>query len=380
MSGYKALYRTYRPQTFEGLIGQDPVVQTLVNQIKSDKIGHAYLFCGSRGTGKTSAAKIFARAVNCEHPQNGSPCLTCETCKSFPGMDVVEIDAASNNGVDEIRELREQVKYPPVNGKYKVYIIDEVHMLSAGAFNALLKTLEEPPDNVIFILATTEVQKLPATILSRCMRFDFRLVPDAPLAVLVEKILKENGSKPTKEAVALIVRAAEGGVRDALSIADMCLSYKTGALGYDDVLAVIGGSDGAEVTALAVAVLKSDAAAALTTIDALAKSGKSMSLLNKALLSTLRDLSVCKLTENPNEILKLPEARLNAVKASAAEASADRILRVMEGFSQLDQEFRYSTSPQLVMESAALRLCGAHDRLADLERRLQEIEVRLRRP
>ena len=188
---YLALYRKYRPKTFDEVVGQDHIVKTLENQIKLDKISHAYLFTGSRGTGKTSSAKIFARAINCLNPQNGSPCGKCEVCKALTdnNMDILEIDAASNNGVDEIRDLRERVKYPPVVGKYKVYIIDEVHMLSSSAFNALLKTLEEPPKYVVFILATTEVHKLPATILSRCLRFDFRLVSLEDLSALLKKIL-----------------------------------------------------------------------------------------------------------------------------------------------------------------------------------------------
>ena len=239
---YLALYRKYRPNTFDKVIGQQHIVKTLINQIKTDRISHAYLFTGSRGTGKTSTAKIFSRAINCLHPVNGSPCCECEVCKALEktNVDVLEIDAASNNGVDEIRELRERVKYPPVVGKYKVYIIDEVHMLSSSAFNALLKTLEEPPSHTVFILATTEVHKLPATILSRCLRFDFKLVSLEDLSMLLEKILKEENISYDSESINVLARAGEGSVRDTLSIADRCVSFAGDKLTYQSVIDVLG--------------------------------------------------------------------------------------------------------------------------------------------
>ena len=225
---YLALYRKYRPTTFDGVIGQEHITTSLKNQIKNDAISHAYLFCGTRGTGKTSVAKIFAKSINCENPTNGSACGKCPTCLALndpSNLDILEIDAASNNRVDEIRELREKVKYPPVNGKYKVYIIDEVHMLTDSAFNALLKTLEEPPKHVVFVLATTEVQKLPATILSRCLRFDFKLVGLNDLENHLKRIFNDSGIKFDDSAVSLIARLGEGSVRDTLSIADMCVAY-----------------------------------------------------------------------------------------------------------------------------------------------------------
>ena len=227
---YLALYRKYRPNTFDGLIGQEHIVKTLVNQIENDRLGHAYLFTGTRGTGKTSAAKIFAKAINCLNPKNGSPCGECECCRAISNpsnIDVIEIDAASNNGVNEIRDLREKVQYPPVSCKYKVYIIDEVHMLTGAAFNALLKTLEEPPKHAVFILATTEVHKIPATILSRCMRFDFRLISNEKIASLISKIYDEQDKDYEKEAVYAIAKAGEGSIRDALSIADTAISFGT---------------------------------------------------------------------------------------------------------------------------------------------------------
>ena len=226
--GYQALYRRYRPARFEDFVGQEAVIKTLRSQVMSGRIAHAYLFCGTRGTGKTSTAKVFARAVNCEHPDNGDPCGSCAACEALSAessLDILEIDAASNNGVDEIRDLREKVKYPPQNGRYRVYIIDEVHMLSTGAFNALLKTLEEPPSYVVFILATTEPQKLPATILSRCQRFDFHRIPMHQIISRMKVAVEKEGIAAQDAALSRIARAAEGGMRDAWSIMDMCLGY-----------------------------------------------------------------------------------------------------------------------------------------------------------
>ena len=290
---YTALYRKYRPTVFEDVIGQDHITETLKNQLKSGRVGHAYLFTGSRGTGKTTCAKIFARAVNCLEPINGSPCGKCKTCQalvSASDIDILEIDAASNNRVDEIREIRERVKYPPVNGKYKVYIIDEVHMLTDSAFNALLKTLEEPPEFVIFILATTEAHKLPATILSRCMRFDFRLVSIELLAENIKKIFKAEGKKYEEEAVRYIAGAGEGSVRDSLSIADMCLSRSEGKLTLSDVLDVLGAADRGKIRSLTESILTGNAREILVKIDELVSLGKSVGRIAKDVLLCARDL------------------------------------------------------------------------------------------
>ena len=355
---YTAIYRKYRPKTFDKMIGQDHIVRTLVNQIESDKIGHAYLFCGTRGTGKTSTARIFARAINCLSPVNGSPCGECEVCRALEdpsSLDVVEIDAASNNGVNEIRDLREKIAYPPVSCRYKVYIIDEVHMLTAAAFNALLKTLEEPPKHAVFILATTEAHKLPATILSRCMRFDFKLISVERLAKLVGDIFDDLGRKYEKEALTLIAKAGEGSIRDALSIADVCDSYADGVLTYDDVLAVLGTSDTGKIKNLVTAVLQGDAGGVFACVDELASMGKSMGVLTKDVVNYLRDLLVAKTLSDPNAVLSLPEDRLAEGKEGASYAPAVRILRCMEIFSAAESELKYTTHPRILFETAAVK-------------------------
>ena len=303
---YLALYRKYRPTTFEGLIGQEHIVKTLVNQIKSERLGHAYLFTGTRGTGKTSAAKIFAKAINCLNPVNGSPCGKCESCMALndpSNIDVVEIDAASNNGVNEIRDLREKVQYPPVSCKYKVYIVDEVHMLTGAAFNALLKTLEEPPKHAVFILATTEVHKIPATILSRCMRFDFRLISTEKIAKLISNIYDEQGKAYEKEAVFALAKAGDGSIRDALSIADIAISYNADKLTYDDVMEILGSSNAQLLTAFVKETLSSNTGKVLDIIDQLASLGKSMGVLTKDVCAMIRDLLVVKTCQNANSIL-----------------------------------------------------------------------------
>ncbi len=374
---YSALYRKYRPKTFEDVIGQEPIVSTLTNQIKAGRVSHAYLFTGSRGTGKTTCAKVFAKAVNCLKPQNGSPCGVCDVCRALDeaaNIDVLEIDAASNNKVDEVREIREQVKYPPVKGRKKVYIIDEVHMLTDSAFNALLKTLEEPPEYVIFILATTEVHKLPATILSRCLRFDFRLVSVGKL----EKLLTEVFSKEKKEAepaaLRFIAEAAEGSVRDCLSIADMCLNFSAGTLTYADVLTVLGAADKTKTGELFGAVADGETGKSLLLINELAALGKSMQLIAKELTKYARDLLVLK-TTGETLIVDTKEniARMNELQKNY---SADLLISVIQIFSALDAELRYSLSPKIVLETAAVRACRLNSTdlsaLAERIRRLEE--------
>ncbi len=355
---YLALYRRYRPTDFENLIGQDHIVKTLTNQIMSGRLGHAYLFTGTRGTGKTSAAKIFAKAVNCLSPVNGSPCGKCSACLALSdssNIDFVEIDAASNNGVNEIRELREKVQYQPVSCKYKVYIIDEVHMLTGAAFNALLKTLEEPPKHVIFILATTEVHKIPATILSRCMRFDFRLISTEKIAELISNIYNELGKKYEKEAVYALAKAGEGSIRDALSVADTALSYNSGRLTYNDVMDILG-SSGEELTYSFIRnMLSGNSGGVLQAVEELSSLGKSMGVLIKEISSTVRDLLIVKTCTNPNAILMLPENTFSDLKNIAELANEDGLLRVLEIFSQAENSLKYTNHPRVVFETAAIK-------------------------
>lgn len=355
---YLAIYRRFRPSTFDKMVGQEHVVRTLVNQINSDRIGHAYLFCGARGTGKTSAAKIFARAINCLHPVNGSPCGECEVCKALldpANLDILEIDAASNNKVENIREIRDKVQYPPVSARYKVYIIDEVHMLTTEAFNALLKTLEEPPKHAVFVLATTEPHKLPATILSRCMRFDFRLVPDKTIAALISQIYDELGKKYDDEAILAIARAGEGSVRDALSVADLCVSYTNEKLTYNDVIAVLGASDSRVTARLVENIFKGESGKVLEAIDELVDLGKGVGVLNKDVSAHLRDVMVAKTCKNAREILSLPESEFALIEKNAELADVHRILRATEIFAGVENDLKYSTHPRVVFETAAMR-------------------------
>jgi len=282
---YVALYRKFRPRTFDDVKGQDAIVTTLRNQVRTGRTQHAYLFCGTRGTGKTSVAKILARAVNCENPVDGNPCGECETCRAIAAgtsMNVIEIDAASNNGVDNVREIIEEVRYRPPSGRYKVYIVDEVHMLSPGAFNALLKTLEEPPEYVIFILATTEAAKIPLTILSRCQRYDFRRISSETIAARLSELTQKEGHKAEEKALRYIARSADGSMRDALSLLDQCLAFLTGeTLTYDKVLDVLGAADTAVFKDLLSALVRGETAAALTILQEILDKGREIGQLSR---------------------------------------------------------------------------------------------------
>ncbi len=354
---YLAFYRMFRPDTLDKVVRQEHIVKILKNQIESGKIGHAYLFCGPRGTGKTSVAKIFARAINCESPVNGSPCGKCAACRALAdpaNLDVTEIDAASNNGVNEMRDLREKVQYPPVAGKYKVYIIDEVHMLTASAFNAVLKTLEEPPAHAVFILAPTEPQKIPATILSRCMRFDFKLIPQHDLEGLLKGILQKIGKEYEDEAVAAIARAGAGSARDTLSIADMCVSYSAGKLTYDDVNAVLGSADFYKIAQTVNMLLTDNSGGALSCAEEIFAGGKSAGVFVKDVLSFLNSVSVAKMCRNAKEILNLPEEMFAEV-SKIAQADGHKILRATEIFVKAEGDMRYASDARVVLETAILR-------------------------
>ena len=369
-----SLYRKHRPDSFSSVIGQEHVTKTLINQIETGRIGHAYLFTGSRGVGKTTCARIFARAINCLSPEDGSPCGKCEVCKalSAPNMDILEIDAASNNGVDDAREIREKVNYPPVSGKYKIYIIDEVHMLTGSAFNALLKTLEEPPAHAVFILATTEAHKLPATILSRCMRFDFRLVPIDEIVELLCRVYDAEGKKYDLDAVRYIAAAAEGSVRDALSIADMCMSYSQEKLTYEQALNALGGVDKSKIRALFSAIASANCGDCFEAINNLAISGKSMGLIAKEITYYARDLLLLK--TSPKLVVETDE-HIAMMKEDLLTATTEFLTTIITLFSSLDAELRYSISPRIVLETACIRACKlAVTDISALEERLNRLE------
>lgn len=366
---YLAFYRAFRPTGFDGVVRQEHIVKILKNQIAENKVGHAYLFCGPRGTGKTSVAKIFARSINCENPVNGSPCGVCPTCRALAegsNLDISEIDAASNNGVDEMRDLREKVQYPPVAGKYKVYIIDEVHMLTQSAFNAVLKTLEEPPRHAVFILATTEPQKIPATILSRCMRFDFKLLPKSDLENLIKSVFDKIGKGYEEEAVSAIAAAGAGSARDSLSIADMCASYSTGKLTYNDVNAVLGSADFTEIAEIAQNVFNQNAPLALSSVEKVLSTGKGAGVLVKDLLSFLNNCAIVKMCANAKEILNLPEDRFSALKGAADIADGHKILRVTEIIAKAEGDMRYALNGRITLETAILK-CAMPDTDYDID-------------
>lgn len=364
---YLALYRKYRPNNFEEVVGQNHITTSLKNQIKNEQISHAYLFCGTRGTGKTSIARIFAKAMNCENPVNGSPCNKCKTCVALSepsNLDIVEIDAASNNRVEEIRELREKVKYPPVNGKYKVYIIDEVHMLTDSAFNALLKTLEEPPKYVVFILGTTEVQKLPATILSRCLRFDFKLISAEELEGLVKKVFDLSGIKYENEGVSLIAKLGEGSARDTLSIADMCVAFTNKNVTYSSVVEAVGTTDINTLKTLAEYLLNKKVDGLLSEINKVANSGKNLAQLAKDLAGYFRDIAVVKTCKNYEEILKYPKQDLVELEAFAKHEIYD-ILNILKTLGSLEQDFRYTQNPRALFEIVMLSMVFPQQELSE---------------
>ncbi|WP_394867631.1 DNA polymerase III subunit gamma/tau [Paraclostridium bifermentans] len=356
---HKALYRAYRPQTFKDVVGQEHIIRTLKNQIQNNNVGHAYLFCGTRGTGKTSTAKIFARALNCQNSVDEEPCNECEVCKDILSdniMDVIEIDAASNNSVDDIREIRENVKYTPAKCKYKVYIIDEVHMLSQGAFNALLKTLEEPPSYVIFILATTEPHKIPATILSRCQRFDFKRVTVKDMSTRMKEICDDVNVVVDDRALNLIARNSQGALRDALSILDQCMSFSENDIEYKDVVDLLGTVNIEQLFEMAEYVIKEDTKKCLEILNEFVVWGKDIKNLIDDLIDHFRNLMVCKVSSDLDEIISLPEEIVEQLKAQASTIEVNDIVRILNILSTTQDAIKVSSNPRVLAEVSIMKL------------------------
>lgn len=385
---YTALYRKFRPDNFADVKGQDHIVTTLTNQIKHNRIGHAYLFCGTRGTGKTTVAKILAKAVNCEHPVNGSPCNECAMCKAIQAgtaMNVIEIDAASNNGVDNIREIREEVSYRPTEGKYKVYIIDEVHMLSTGAFNALLKTLEEPPSYVMFILATTEAHKIPITILSRCQRYDFHRITIDTIAARLDELLKVEGVAAEEKAVRYVAKAGDGSMRDALSLLDQCIAFYLGQeLTYDKVLEVLGAVDTEVFSKLLRKVIRGDVTGSIHILEELIVGGRELSQFVGDFTWYMRNLLLVKTSENPEEAIDVSSDNMKLLKEESTMLDVETLMRYIRIFSDLSNQIRYATQKRVLVEIALIKLCrpametnldSVLDRLRVLEQRMDERPV-----
>lgn len=358
---YQALYRKFRPTTFEDVKGQEHIVKTLKNQMNADRIGHAYLFCGTRGTGKTTIAKIFARAVNCERPVDGNPCGECASCKGIANgtnMNVIEIDAASNNGVDHIREIVEEVSYSPAEGRYKVYIIDEVHMLSQGAFNALLKTLEEPPSYVIFILATTEAQKIPITILSRCQRYDFRRITIDTITQRLEELMEEEQTEVEKKALRFVAKAADGSMRDALSLLDQCIAFHFGEkLTYEMVLDVLGAVDNSVFSRLLRTVLKEDILGAIQLLDEMVMQGRELPQFVSDFIWYLRNLLLVKSSDDVEDILDISTDNLALLKEEAEMVDTVTIMRFIRIFSELSGQIKYASAKRILIEMTLIKLC-----------------------
>ncbi len=381
---YQALYRKWRPLTFEDVVGQSHITTTLKNEILSGRTSHAYLFTGIRGTGKTSVAKILSRAVNCLNNSDGNPCNECSSCKGILDgsiLDVVEIDAASNNGVDNIRDLRDDVVYTASAVKYKVYIIDEVHMLSSGAFNALLKTLEEPPAHVIFILATTEVQKLPQTILSRCQRFDFRSITNADIAERLKEIAKADGTEIEDDALMLLASAAEGSMRDAISILDRCIAFCHEHITYNDAVNILGIADNKLSLGILECVADANASAAMKFIGNGVMGGKTPLQITIALMKSARNLMLLKLSADNNMAIEASKEDIEKMTSLCEKFTAEKILNCIKVLSETANAVKFAASPRVTLELGIIKLCmpvfdnsveAMADRMAQIEKQLKD--------
>lgn len=378
---YMALYRKFRPDVFEEVKGQDAIVTTLRNQVSTGRVGHAYLFCGTRGTGKTTLAKIFAKAINCESPVNGNPCGHCEMCKAIAegrSMNVIEIDAASNNGVDNIRQIREEVSYRPTEGHYKVYIIDEVHMLSTSAFNALLKTLEEPPEYVVFILATTEARSILPTITSRCQRFDFKRMTKEVMINRLQELLDREGASSEEAALAYIARKADGSMRDAISLLDQCLTYYPGEkLTYDHVLEMIGTVDTEVFEAMLGAVIDMDATSILKILEDALMEGREVPQLTVDFIWYLRNALLCRNLDDTADMVDLPQGQIEVLRDMTREIPEERITSAIAVMSDAQAKMRFTAQKRVLLEMTLIKLCTPAMSLGEGEMldRIQTLEA-----
>ncbi len=373
---YQALYRQYRPMTFDEVLGQKHITTTIKNQILKENIGHAYLFSGTRGTGKTSTAKIFSRAVNCIDLQDGNPCNKCEICKGILDesiMDVIEMDAASNRRIDDIRDLRDKVIYPPSRASYKVYIIDEVHMLTQEAFNALLKTLEEPPRHLIFILATTEPEKLPQTILSRCQRFDFKRVSTKDMSERMRSIAEELDIEVEEKVINVIARNSDGAMRDALSLFDQCISFGGDMIKYEDAINILGLTNNDKIFDLVDGIIKKDLKLSLSQIDGIIQDGKDINQFIKDIIFYFRNLMITKTTKNPNELIDTDQETMDAYIEQADAVQIEFILRALDILTIADEKAKWSTQPRIILEMAIIQIVKLEEALS-LEDRIKRLE------
>lgn len=380
---HQAIYRKFRPKTFDDVLGQEHVTRTLKNQILSGNIAHAYLFSGIRGTGKTSTAKIFSRAVNCLNNHDGNPCNECEICKSIlneTNMDVIEMDAASNNGVEDIRELRDKVKFLPVKSKYKVYIIDEVHMLSKGAFNALLKTLEEPPEHLLFILATTEPQKIPATILSRCQRFDLKRIKTPVIVENMKKICDEIGVEYEENALKLIAANSEGAMRDAQSILDRCLSFNDEKIDYETVINLLGTVNYQVILKAADYIINRDIKNTMILVDDILNEGKEISIFLDELIICFRNMLIIKTTNSTDNLMRISEDEAEELKRSSSNISVDEIVKIIEDLSTAQLECKKSLNSRVLLETKLIKMLNDVNNLNinELMSKIEELESNIK--
>ncbi|SKA96747.1 DNA polymerase-3 subunit gamma/tau [Caloramator quimbayensis] len=359
---YTALYRELRPKIFEDVIGQENIIRTIKNQVISGRIPHAYLFCGTHGTGKTSTAKILSKAVNCLSPKDGNPCNECEICREINSgtlIDVVEIDAASNRKVENARDLIDTVQYPPQRAKYKVYIVDEVHMLTTEAFNTLLKTLEEPPSYVIFILATTDPQKVPTTILSRCQRFDFKRIKSEDMVKRLRKIVDENGILAEDRTLKMIARFSDGAMRDALSILDQAMSMSQGKIEYNDIISMLGLTSNEFIFSLTDSMIKGDVEESIKIIDNILLGGKDVNHFITELTMHFRNLLMVKISKRPEEIIDVSEETISLIKEQSRKIKSEDIMRAINILSEAENNSKYTSLPRIFLEMAVIKYCRA---------------------